>query len=115
MSPISHGFVNARRRAMSLFKIAEPLIDPVTLDEAKQYLRICNDHEDDLIRSLITSATAYVELKSRNALITQSWRLIRNAWPHNGQLVVAVGPVQAVTAARVFDTHGGVRDISPAL
>ena len=48
-------------RYRSLNRSSGPNSDPVTLAEAKAHLRIDTDTEDDLITSLITSATRWAE------------------------------------------------------
>ena len=53
----------------------------MTLAEAKAYLRVEHDDDDDVIAALIAGARVHVEAQTRRALITQSWRLIRDAWP----------------------------------
>lgn len=50
-----------------------PSEDPVTLDEAKLFLRIDGTDEDALITSLITAATRKVENYLDRFLITQTW------------------------------------------
>jgi uncharacterized phiE125 gp8 family phage protein len=39
-------------------------------------------------------------------LLTQTWRLVRDAWPAEGRLSPRIGPLRAVIAARVFDAAG---------
>jgi uncharacterized phiE125 gp8 family phage protein len=39
-------------------------------------------------------------------LLTQTWRLVRDAWPAEGRLIPRIGPLRAVIAARVFDAAG---------
>lgn len=55
--------------------ITAPIIDPITLLEAKQHLRMRDQSEDTLIASLIQSATSRVEAFTNRALFTQTWDL----------------------------------------
>ena len=52
-----------------------PLIEPVTLDEAKLQLRVDFSADDSLIDSLITTARQAAELYSERVFITQTWQL----------------------------------------
>ena len=66
---------------MSSILLTGPAVEPVTLAEAKAYLRVEHDDDDDVIAALIAGARVHVEAQTRRALITQSWRLVRDAWP----------------------------------
>ena len=59
----------------SLTLVTPPTDEPVTLEEAKAWLRIDGDDDDDLITSLITAARTAAEEYLRRSLISQSWRL----------------------------------------
>ncbi|MFP4538722.1 MAG: head-tail connector protein [Dichotomicrobium sp.] len=83
---------------------------PVSLDEAKQHLRILRDKEDDLIERLIATATADVEGRAGmtgRALITQSWEARFNCWPETGKaLELPYPPLKEVTSVKYLDTDG---------
>ena len=55
--------------------LTPPAVEPLTLAEAKSYLRVDTVDEDDTIAALIAAARLLVEAYARRALITQSWRL----------------------------------------
>jgi uncharacterized phiE125 gp8 family phage protein len=83
--------------------LTAPAVEPLTLAEAKAYLRVETPDDDDLIAALIAGARIHVEAETRRALITQSWRLSRDAWPPDGRLAVLPAPLQTMTAVRVYD------------
>jgi uncharacterized phiE125 gp8 family phage protein len=91
---------------MPAILLAGPTVEPLTLAEAKTYLRIDHAAEDALISSLITAARATVEALTRRVLIDQSWRIVRDAWPASGLIALPVNPLKALTAARVLDGAG---------
>lgn len=91
---------------MPAILLAGPSVEPLTLAEAKTYLRVDHEAEDALISSLITAARATVEALTRRVLIDQSWRLVRDAWPACGLIGVPVNPLRALTAAHVLDAAG---------
>ncbi len=60
---------------MRLYLSISPFQEPVTLEEVKTYLRIVSDQEDDLLRTIISSARASVENITGRALLKQRWRM----------------------------------------
>jgi len=91
---------------MSSYLLTAPAVEPVSLVEAKAFLRVEHDDDDDIITALIAAARSHVEAQTRRALITQTWRLVRDAWPGDGRLKVAPAPLRDIAAARVFDADG---------
>ena len=86
--------------------LTPPAVEPLTLAEAKAFLRVETGDDDETIAALIAAARLHVEAATRRALITQSWRLSRDAWPDNGRLNVLPAPLQTLAAARVYDEGG---------
>ncbi len=86
--------------------LTAPAVEPLSLAEAKAFLRVEHADDDDVIASLIAAARLHVEAQTRRALITQSWRLTRDAWPADGRLTVTPAPLEALTAVRVYDGGG---------
>jgi uncharacterized phiE125 gp8 family phage protein len=102
---------------MTPILISGPAVEPVSLAEAKQWLRIDNPVEDDLVGALVTSARLIVESATRRMLVSQTWRLVYDQWPgvsltHDGYisrpeiLPVPFAPFQRVAAIRVYDVAG---------
>lgn len=91
--------------------LTPPEIEPLTLAEAKAWLRVEHDDEDDTIAALIAAARSHVEAQTRRALITQGWRLVRDAWPADGRIAALPAPVATLTAARVRDLDGTAHEI----
>ena len=99
---------------MSSILLSGPAVEPVTLAEAKTYLRVEHGDDDDVIAALIAGARVHVEAQTRRALITQSWRLIRDAWPDDGRIAVLPVPLRALTAARVYRLDGTTQALDTA-
>ncbi len=91
---------------MSALLLTPPALEPVSLVDAKRFLRVEHVDDDDVIAALIAAARVHVEGKTRRALIDQTWRLVRDVWPASGRLPILPVPLQAVTAIRVFDADG---------
>jgi len=71
---------------MSSILLTPPAAEPVTLADAKAWLRVEHDDDDDVIAALIAGARSHVEAQTRRALITQSWRLVLDRWPRDGRI-----------------------------
>jgi len=98
---------------MSLQLITPPASEPVTLADAKAYLKIDGSDEDALVTSLITASRARAEWHSGRALVTQSWCLRLDAWP--GVVEIPLPPLQTVTSIATTTIDGIRSVIDPAL
>jgi uncharacterized phiE125 gp8 family phage protein len=88
-----------------------PAVEPVTLDEAKAYLRVEHSDDDEVIAALVSGSRIHVEAQTRRALITQDWRISADAWPPDGHMPVRPAPLQALSAARVYDFDNVAQDV----
>jgi uncharacterized phiE125 gp8 family phage protein len=91
---------------MSSILLTPPATEPLSLAQAKLFLRVEHDDDDDMIAALIAGSRIHVEARTRRALITQSWRLARDAWPADGRIAVLPAPLRALVAARVYQEDG---------
>ena len=91
---------------MSSILLTPAAVEPVTLADAKAYLRVAHSADDAVIAALIAGARSHVEAQTRRALITQTWRLIRDGWPPDGRIAVVPVPLRSVVAARIYDAGG---------
>src|SRR2546429_8747127 len=96
---------------MSSILLTPPAAKPLTLADAKAYLRVAHSDDDAVIAALIAGARSHVEAQTRRALITQTWRLIRDAWPPDGRIAVVPAPLRSVIAARVYDAGGATHAV----
>jgi uncharacterized phiE125 gp8 family phage protein len=91
---------------LSSILLSPPAVEPLSLAEAKAFLRVETAEDDALIASLIAAARLHVEARSGLALVSQSWRLLLDCWPQNGRVTVRPAPLKALIAARVLDFDG---------
>lgn len=89
--------------------IGAPAVEPVSLAEAKSWLREDSSDEDQLIQALIVAARMTLEAYTRRFFVTQNWRLILDAWPSSlratSTVALPFAPFQTVTAIRVYDVN----------
>lgn len=104
---------------MTLHLLSPPAAEPVTLANARTWLRIAHTDEDNLVAETIRAARERVEALTGLALITRSWREVLDAWPQRrlsacGQAVrTGAGPLVSVEAVRIYDVYGEVSVWSP--
>lgn len=99
---------------MSSILLTGPAVEPVSLDEAKHYLRVEHDDDDDVIAALIAGARVHVETQTRRALIVQTWRIVGDRWPDDGRVAILPVPLRALLSARVYKLDGATQPIDPA-
>jgi uncharacterized phiE125 gp8 family phage protein len=100
---------------MALILTAGPHVEPVSLSEAKDYLRIDTEAENAVVASLILAARVHIERTLDIALIAQDWSLFLDEWPDDGIVHLPLGPLVAVNAVRLFDWQGQAKVLDPQL
>lgn len=96
---------------MTSYLLAGPAEEPVSLAEARAFLRIDDTAEDGLITTLIGAARMHVEGVTGRALLAQSWRVVLDGWPHDRMVKLPVTPFMAVTGITAFDAGGTGHDV----
>jgi uncharacterized phiE125 gp8 family phage protein len=97
---------------MTPLALTPPAVEPVSLTEAKSYLRLDQSDEDGLIGTLITAARLMIEAASGRMLVDQNWRIVLDRWPETSEIRLPLSPVSAIVAARVYDTGGAAQAVS---
>ena len=82
---------------MTLILTAGPVEEPVTLAEARAFIRLDDTSEDMLVTALVTAARATLEAETRRAFVTQQWRLLLDRLPEEA-IILPLAPVSAVAA-----------------
>ena len=99
---------------MSSILLSGPAVEPVTLDDAKAFLKVDDSAEDGLITTLIGAARLHVEGVTGKALLAQNWRVVLDDWPEAGVVKLPVSPLISVTGITATDDNGGSHDIALA-
>jgi uncharacterized phiE125 gp8 family phage protein len=96
---------------MISYLLAGPAEEPVSLAEAKAWLKLDDGAEDALVTTLVAAARIHVESTTGRALLTQSWRVVLDAWPADRSVRLPVAPLQSLTAIRAYDADGVAHSI----
>lgn len=106
----------------SLHLVTPPASEPVTLADAKTFMRVSFTDDDALITELITIAREAVEAHTERALMPQTWELRRDDFPESdlssdpSSAIVIPGkaPLVSVTSIVYTSTSGSVVTLDPS-
>lgn len=91
-----------------------PSAEPVTLDEAKEHLKVIGSHEDALITRYIIAARAWVENFTGRALIERTLTLTLDGFGVR-EIELPMPPLSSVTSIAYVDNNGDSQTWSSAL
>lgn len=85
---------------MNITVITQPSVEPVSLADAKLWLKIDDSDEDALIDGLLSTARLNAELTAQRSLITQTIQLDLDYsdYADKREIRLLMGPVQSVTS-----------------
>jgi uncharacterized phiE125 gp8 family phage protein len=86
----------------ALIVTTPPTIEPVTLVEAKEHLRVTEADEDSYITGLITMAREMCEEYQRRSYIETGFDFWLRAFPSGGEIVLPRSPLRVVSAVSYF-------------
>ena len=87
--------------------ITAPSVEPLTLAEAKLYLRVDATTENSLITGMIVAARQWVETYTRRSLVTQTWDFRYHDFMDTREpLLLPKAPLQSVTSITYLDEDG---------
>ncbi|MAF43063.1 MAG: hypothetical protein CMI54_02680 [Parcubacteria group bacterium] len=87
----------------------EPAIEPVTLDEMKDFLKVEHTEDDALIFGLIVAARGLAEEYTHRAFISQTLIFQMDAIPSHGVIDLPKAPLQSVTTFQYVDSDGNTQ------
>jgi uncharacterized phiE125 gp8 family phage protein len=100
---------------MALTLVTAPIVEPISLEEAKAHLRVDHTDDDAMIEIYIRAAREYVEGPYGflgRALVTQTWRLTLDEFPDN-EIKIPLPPLQSITNLYYDDPDGNEQIVSP--
>lgn len=131
-----HPLLQSRHNRRSIALVTAPATEPVTVAEAKAFLRIDGSDDDALLNSLIKSARRMAETYTRRSFITQTVRLTMDGFGDADECLPPQGvclappvhvvdglravqlprlPVQSITSITVFDPANATSTVAPAI
>lgn len=94
---------------MSLTLVTAPAAEPITLQEAKDHLRVDGADDDALISALITAARERIDGPYGwlgRAILTQTWDFYLDEFPAGTCIYLPLAPVQSVVSVTYTDPNG---------
>lgn len=93
---------------MSLTLVTAPALEPITLDEAKDHMRVEVETDDAVIVALIQAAREDSESYTNRAFITQDWKWELDRFPARNSWVLRPPKprLQSITQIDYIDTNG---------
>ena len=94
---------------MALTLVTGPTLEPVTLEEVKDHIRISTTvsaTEDTLLLSFIEVARGYCEKYQGRAYLDQTWDLVFDDWPNGNIIDIPLPPLQTVSYVYYYGTGG---------
>ena len=88
---------------MALILETAAVVEPVTLADVKNYLKIDHDFEDTLIASMVTAARVQLETRLNRAFLRQLWPLYLDILPYDNVIKLTVNPVISIEHVAVID------------
>jgi len=81
----------------------------IELDEAKTYLRVDDDSQDEVISRAVASAVGHVEAYTATRLLTQTVELRAGTFDDLDHL--PIGPIQSIVSIQYLDTLGATQTL----
>ncbi|PAP79622.1 hypothetical protein B1759_14980 [Rubrivirga sp. SAORIC476] len=97
---------------MQIVVVQASQAEPVSLAEARAYLRVTATSEDSLIEQLVTAARLRVEETTGYALGEQRRKLTIERWPCSGVLEIPSPPLLSVQSVKVADFDGVMQTLA---
>lgn len=99
---------------MSWKVTTQPASEPITLAEAKLWLKVDSTADNNLITALIESARLWVERHCNIGLLPQTITEVWDGWPAGREMELSVSPLRSVTGLYYLDSAGDVQQIASA-
>lgn len=96
------------------YVLATPAVTtPVTLAEAKEYLRVDSSAEDALITNLINVAVLFCEKYTKRDLINKTYKTYRDNF--SNKIIIKKSKLQSITSIQYYNNSDSLITISPSV
>ncbi len=98
----------------TLTLVTPPTVEPISTDEAINYMRLDTPSTEDLafIAGLIKTARKYCENFQHRAYITQTWEMSLCKFPCHDKIEIPMGNLQTVDSVKYTDSANGVHTLT---
>lgn len=96
---------------MAITIVTAPTVEPLTLAEVKDHLRVEHSDEDSLIAIYIRAAREFAESFLGRALVTQTWKLTLDEFPA-AEIKIPLPPLQSVDTVKYYDGSGVLQTVA---
>ncbi len=107
------GLAGERAPHVAIALRTPPTAEPLTLDAAKLILKVDDAAQDAWIAGQVTAARETLERDTGRWIAAADYTVTYDAIPSTGVLRLPRGPVQTITAIRVFDATGVPATLPP--
>lgn len=92
----------------------QPAAEPMTLPEAKLWLKVSQALTDDEISALLRTCREEGELQTGRSWLTKTLVLRLPAWPTDGELELPAPPLLSVTSVKYYDENSVLQTFASA-
>lgn len=82
--------------------VTAPALLPITVQDAKEQLNLSGNDDDVYIKTLINTATLFVEKFISRQLVTQTWALYADCFPYRQEIAIKKRPLSSVTTVEYY-------------
>lgn len=97
----------------TLVELVAPVVEPISVDQAKAHLRVDDNDQDDVIDRLITTAREEVEHTTRRRMISRAFDYVLDDFPYT--ICIPIEPVRSVWAITYIDGAGATQTLSTSV
>lgn len=98
---------------ISAARLSDPAVEPVSLTELRDWLRVDASAEESLLTNLALAARLALESHTRRGFISQGWRFTILSIRCGGVLRPPLAPLRAVSTVRWYDAAGVAATLPP--
>jgi uncharacterized phiE125 gp8 family phage protein len=99
--------------------VTAPALEPLALNETKDFINVSGSDDDTLISNLIKAARQYVEQNYNVAMITSTWDFTMERFPQwkhtedpHSLIEPMILPVQSITSITYYDANNDLQTLS---